>query len=381
MATAARTHRAATKTVGRDTAPSIIAAQHIKTAMAGMDAAEAAALLGKPARIPQMLQIYEARRLEASKALIAAAENITYGDQERLPIQTIEVGLGNYAELAQRARDMHDVAAYREAADLADSKLYPAADALDKANRDALDRIYENQLSYSLATRTSVVITGLLLLFTLLSVQSFLTRRMRRIFNPPLVLASIIAFAMLAYSVERFQLEMSQLKVAKQDAFESIDALWRARAVAYEASADQIRYLLDDAGAKQYDDEFQAKAGETRKYLDAELKNITFEGEREAANDTDRFFKEFLGADQEIRRTKTVGKKDAAIALCLDGAPFQAFDEALGRTLDINQKAFHAAVLEGEHILEYFQTKAVLACLAIALLSLVGLLGRIQEYR
>jgi hypothetical protein len=171
------------------------------------------------------------------------------------------------------------------------------------------------------------------------------------------------------------------LKVAKQDAFESIDALWRARAVAYEASADQIRYLLDDAGAKQYDDEFQAKAGETRKYLDAELKNITFEGEREAANDTDRFFKEFLGADQEIRRTKTVGKKDAAIALCLDGAPFQAFDEALGRTLDINQKAFHAAVLEGEHILEYFQTKAVLACLAIALLSLVGLLGRIQEYR
>jgi hypothetical protein len=157
----ARTHRAATKTVGRDTAPSIIAAQHIKTAMAGMDAAEAGALLGKPARIPQMLQTYEARRLEASKALIAAAENITYGDQERVPIQTIEVGLGNYAELAQRARDMHDVAAYRQAADLADSKLYPAADALDKANRDALDRIYENQLSYSLATRTSAAVRSI----------------------------------------------------------------------------------------------------------------------------------------------------------------------------------------------------------------------------
>ena len=38
VVSAAGAHHGALKTVGRDTAPSIIAAQHIKTALAGMDA-------------------------------------------------------------------------------------------------------------------------------------------------------------------------------------------------------------------------------------------------------------------------------------------------------------------------------------------------------
>jgi hypothetical protein len=181
---------------------------------------------------------------------------------------------------------------------------------------------------------------------------------------------------------------MRQLKIAKQDAFDSIDALWRARAVAYETNADESRYLLDVERSAQHETAFAEKTKEiTLKYLAAELNNITFPGEREAANETTRFFDDYLVVDKEVRRLKTSGKRDAAIALCLGSEPNQAkwafrrFDEALGRTLEINQKNFDAAVLHGEQTLEYFQAKAVTACLAIAMLSLVGLLRRIQEYR
>lgn len=394
VVTGARMHRGATKTVGRDTAPSIIAAQHIKSSMAGMDASTASDLLDKsgPAKITR--DTYEARRLEAVKALVSAAENITYGDAERRPIQTLAIGLGNYGELAQRARDLRDrsdphfLDSYRLAADLADTQLYPSADALDHANRSALDRIYESQKWRSITTRSSVVIAGLILLFVLLSVQSFLNRRMRRIFNLPLLAASLIAFWLLAYSVDKFQDEMRELKIAKEDAFESIDTLWQARAVAYEAHADESRYLLDGERAEQHDQVFFAKSKEiTEKYLAAELRNITFSGEQDAANDTVHRFQDYLKIDQEVRRLKAAGKRDAAVALCLGSDPaqvqwaFQRFDEALGRTIDINQRAFDLAVLHGEQTLEYFQTKAVAACVAIAMLALIGLLSRIQEYR
>lgn len=387
----ARMHRAAMKTVGRDTAPSIIAAQRIKYAMAGMDSTETEMLLSKPDS--RLSSRYANLRVEAITALLSAAENITYGDQERSPLRHLALGLSDYGELAQRANDLHGlkdpqfIAAYRMAANVVDAR-YTAADQLDNANRTALNRIYDSIQRNSIGNRSGVVIAGLILLFTLLSVQNFLTRNMRRVFNIPLVAATFIAVGLMFYSFISFSHEMLQLKVAKQDAFESIDALWRARALAYMARADESRYLLDEPHAAEYDQAYFSKTKDiTEKYIDAELHNITFPGERDAANDTARFFDDFLKADKEVRRLKQAGKRDAAIALCLGADPgqakwiFQQFDEALGRTLDINQTAFDASVLHGEQTLEYFQTKAVVACLAVGLLALVGLLSRIQEYR
>ena len=75
------------------------------------------------------------------------------------------------------------------------------------------------------------------------------------------------------------------------------------------------------------------------------------------------------------------------MALCLGtgeeqakGA-FQRFDEALGRTWTSIRRRLMQRSCMAEQTLENFQTKAVLACLAIGILSLVGLLRRIQEYR
>jgi hypothetical protein len=242
----ARVHRGAMQTVGKDSAPSIIAAQHIKSALADMDANAANELLGPSGTMQDAVAAYESRRVEASKALIAAAENITYGDSERKPILALQLGLGSYERLIQKARDGHEsgssgtaVAAYLDAAALMDGVLLPAADALDQANNQVLEHTYESQSSRSVAARVFVLIAGVLALLALAAVQLLLSDRMHRTFNPALLCATLFTLVLTVYAWQAMERERHQLKVAKEDAFTSIHALWRARAIAYQANGDQ----------------------------------------------------------------------------------------------------------------------------------------------
>jgi hypothetical protein len=417
VAVGARIHRQSMQTVGKDTAPSIIAAQHIKSSLADMDANAANELLGAPGAMPQAVAAYEARRVEASKALIAGAENITYGDSERNPILALQVGLGSYERLIQKARDLHatspaaTVAAYREAAALMDGTLLPAADALDQANHQVLEHSYDSQSSRSFAARTFVLFAGVLSLLALAAVQLFLSDRMHRTVNPALLVATLLTLILAIYAWQAMQRERSQLKVAKEDAFTSIHALWRARAIAYQANGDESRYLLDPANAKEHEDAFLQKSqslaslptdrsreqviaslqrgahvNDFSGYLADELNNITFDGEREAAIQSLTTWEAYLDVDTMIRQLQRQGQTRQAIELCLGNAQgqsnwtFDQFDRALLATLDINQKAFDASVDKGLSAVSALEIKALVVAIVIALLCFLGLAPRIREY-
>jgi len=425
VALGARIHRGAMQTVGKDAAPSIIAAQHIKSALADMDANAANELLGPSGGMPQPVAAYETRRVEASKALIAAAENITYGDSERKPILDLQLGLGAYERLIQKARDLHatssaispanspaaTVAAYREAAALMDATLLPAADALDQANQQVLEETYRSQSSRSFAARAFVLFAGVLSLLALAAVQLFLSDRMHRTVNPALLVATLLASILTVYAWQAMQRERSQLKIAKEDAFTSIHALWRARAVAYQANGDESRYLLDTGHAKEYEDAFLQKAhslatlptdrsreqvvaalqrgahvNDFSGYLADELNNITFAGEREAAIQSLTAWEAYLDVDAKIRQLQRQGQTRQAIELCLGNATgqsnwaFDQFDRAVLATLDINQKAFDASVDKGLSAVSALEVEALVVAIVIALLCFLGLAPRIREY-
>ena len=410
-------HRAAMQTVGKDSAPSIIAAQHIKSALADMDANAANELLAAPGAAGAAVEAYESRRREAANALIAAAENITYGESERAPLETLQVGIGTYEGLVQRARDLNErgdsgsVAAYREAMQSMDHTLLPATDALDKANNDVLERTYQNQSGKSGSARGLLAFTGVLLLGALAAVQFFLSRRTKRTFNPLLVLATLATLGGLLYALNSMATGQRQLKVAKEDAFTSIHALWRARAVSYWANGDESRYLLDPQRAGEHEADFVNKvkslaalpagmkladlAAAERNgirverfsgFLADELNNITFAGEREAAVDTLLRFEEYLAIDGKIRELERAGKHREAIVLCMGTAQgqsnwsFDRFDKALGATLDINQAAFDDAVRKGFAALGGLEVKLSVLAAAIAILIFLGIGPRIREY-
>ena len=424
-----RVHRDAMLTVGKDAAPSIISAQDIKAALADMDADAANELLAPTNTASEATAGYDERGEEAEKALLKAAGNITY-DTERAPIQTLAVSGETYRRLKQEAEDLHDAGSaddvryYRADALLMDGTLLPAADELDQANNEELERTYRAQSTDSLVSSGLLMFAGMLLLLTLIAVQVFMSRRMRRAINPMLFFATLVAVGVLAYSLIAMFTEQRQLKIAKEDSFTSIHALWRARAIAYEANSEERRMLLDTAHAADYnhdlaretaslaslpagvslhqvvDEENRGEhvAGFTG-YLADELNNITFAGERDAAVLMLSSFEQYLQVDREIHRLEDSGQHQKAIELCTGTSPGQSnwafglFDHALGDTLAINQAHFDEAVQTGLDatgtirgrfslggLLGTLEFKALVAAIVMAVLIVLGFAPRIKEY-
>jgi hypothetical protein len=410
-------HRLAMKTIGEDSAPSIIAAERIKANLADMHSNAANVLLHKPGKGKQALADYEKRRVEATEGILAAAGNITYGEAERGPLRKLLNELGKYEAVMAQAMVLHQrgdadfLAQHREADRIMSRAILPAADALDKANRKEMDEGYASVRRGSVWAMLSVLASAAALLAVLVLTQLFLYRRMRRVINPGLAGATALAVVFLVYTLAVFVIERRALKTAKEDAFASIHALWRARADAYDANGDESRWLLDRQRAAEYQKAYNAKADKLVKlppgmtyqallaaverndlpngfqgYLADELRNITFKGEREAAVASLRTFVRYAEIDDKIRRLEKEGEHDKALKLCLGTKPgesnwaFERFDEALGKTIDINQKEFDAAVKRSFAGLAPFTLLAPLASLGVAGLALAGLWPRLREY-
>lgn len=414
----ARVHRNAIETIGRDTAPGIVAAQQIKLALADMDVASAIDLMNSAPVATASRNGYEISRIAVAKALIDAAQSVRYGGEQRDPIERIQQMLGEYNARVQRALDLHDdkspavLTAWGEAANLMDTNLIPAADALDAADTRHLNEAYRSQAAYSIATRVVVFVFGIMLLVTLLSLQTFLADRTRRILNLPLLAATFAGVGFTIWSLTVLGTEERDLKIARQDAFVSIHALWKARATVAAAVDDEDRLLLDRGKQPRDASDFDRNtamlmaipAGLTVQqiadngmnphgpvgftgYFADELNNIAFPGERDAAVQTIVDWGEFLRIGGEVRRLELAGKHADALALWTGGQPGQAayayrqFLDALNRTISINQRAFDAAIADGFDSLSNFEAKATGAAALIALLVVAGFMQRIAEYR
>lgn len=406
-----KAHRHSMQTIGRDSAPSIIAAQHIRTCLADMHALLAQSWLKSGADAWKASRDYDQRRAEAAEQMVAAAENITYGDAERRPIRTLVTGLGSYEAEAAQARLLHSTGAadfavhFHEADRLLHEDLLPASDALDQANLDALNAGYSDERAAADWSTAWTIATACLLLAALLAAQWILFRWMHRVFNPLLILATALTCGLLVSLVVGFQQEREQLRATKQDAFDSIYALWHAKACAYDANAAMLCNLVEPGlgqgrffqnttklasvssspslasvsdtvvGGNPLPDDFKG-------YLADELRNITFVGEKEAATDTLQTFVAYLqtcdNVQTQLRSGDTAAAKSAAVTNALPA--FSRFDGALSRTLDINQQAFDASVPAGFAALNGLTAQTVIIVGMIAILAFLGFRPRLREY-
>jgi hypothetical protein len=122
-------------------------------------------------------------------------------------------------------------------------------------------------------------------------------------------------------------------------------------------------------------------------FIGAELNNITYPGEREAALDLLRTFVDYIEIDRKIRDLERAGRHAEAFALCVGTAPgqsdwaFERFDKALLKVLDINEHFFATQVASAFSYLAWIPWASPIVALAIAVLSWLGLQPRIREYR
>jgi len=404
--------RRVVQVIGSDSVPSIIAAEEIGANLADMDASAANGFLTTGSALQAARDQYENDRKTVVDRLVTAAQNITYGDEERLPIRAIAEKLQVYVGLIETARSKgapNGIEDLRTASKLMHDQILPNAQALDLANFRHLDREYTLSRGAGAAALGRIWFWGLFLAAALIATQVFLTVRTRRVFNLPLAVATFMLVGFMVWLSASLSGQRALMRVAKQDCFDSIHALWKARAVGYDANGDESLYLLANGRPEKESfersfrnktallvdasltDQLVAQAAtgrvEFHGYLGDELRNITFQGEKEAALDTLRWFGQYMDIDRQIRALEQNGRHQEAIDLCVgmqrgqSNWAFDQFDSALGRTLEINQKEFDAAILRALYQLRNLPFIPPAVALAIAALSWFGLQPRIGEYR
>jgi hypothetical protein len=392
----------------------------------------------------QAQSIYQQDRTQADRALqqAAAVPGITSSAQRALA--TVLGGLGSYEALAAQAMYVDGQAAsrpgrppaaaltlYRQATDLMRTTILPAAQQLTNAYAAALDGAYQSKRSTAQQGELWVVLLSVALVAALIALQFYLALRHRRLLNPALAMATLVTIGLAVTGAGGLSAQAQHLQVAKKEAFDSILALSQARAVSYDANADESRYLVDPARAAQYQqafltksqrlvdlgpidlphqnpglrpigifqydaaladaiDAYRANHADVRfgGYLGAEFRNITFTGERAAAERALAAYQVYERDDRHIRALNAKGDLSAAIAFDTSYAPgnsnwaFTQYDNALAAVIAINQRAFNQAIQAGQQGVSGW-TGAIPAGAVVFLVAavLVGVRPRLAEYR
>jgi hypothetical protein len=397
------------KVIGRDSAPSILAAQTLRSVLGDAHANLANAIVIKEAQDGDHWRAYRHDMEDAHRQLLIASQNITYGVSEREPILSVMQGIGEYERLVGEAIAQGDGDALAAADKLMRSQIEPAADALNVANFEPLNTTY-SKFRRDIGTLQFVGMAYVVaMLVVLVFTQVYVFRVTRRLLNPGLLAATIVFVALAGVLVVATVHINRELRVAKQDAFDSIYVLSKARAAAYGANADVSFYLLDGGNGgdrtarlaafkqKQQDilrgspaEVVTAIQHKTRLggFLGDELANITFEGEQEAAERTVQAWEDYTVVYQGLLDLDVkAAAHDPAKALgltqtiTLSDLAFGTFDNALEKTLDINENAYDEAIEQVFTSLRVVPALILFVAVFVMLATLAGLRPRINKYR
>ncbi|MGW3414900.1 hypothetical protein [Streptomyces sp. NPDC000888] len=341
-------------------------------------------------------------------------------------VESLTDDFAEYQELIGRALENDGrtggktaaLADYRTATDLLQAQLLPGAGKLVDSNDDAFNREYAQSRS-ALATQLAAVIAlGVVLLAALGVLQWYLARRFGRNLNPGVLAATGCALLAVFLGSQALAASAEDLRVARRDAFDSVVALSRARAIAYDANADESRYLLDPGRRDQYARAFLAKSqqlygishaslstydagldrtwqayeadhddlgftGEFRRELD----NITFPGERAAAEKTIETYAVYQRDDRKIRALLAQGKEREAVEFCMGWEPgtsnahFGEWMAALDKVTDINRAHFTDSVDAGRSETTGLLPWTLGLLIVAGALTVLGLRPRLAEFR
>lgn len=413
--------------IGHTAGPQVVATADLYFALSDMDALVAGVLLAGsdpnlgPGR-QAMLERYDERRSQADRAVLQAAD-LARGDvTEQVTVRALLDGLGQYERLASQAllldrQSGHDAGpppqavldVYRQATDLMRMDLLPKAYNLTLDSGTIVRHAYLAELSAVQAARFWVGLAGALAVLALIVLQVYISRRFRRTLNAALLVATLVAAGLTGAAVLVLQHEGTVLTDAKENGFNSVLALSRARAIGNTMHGDEIRYLLDPQRADTYEQVYLDKSqsvlyvpgGNLDKYYAAvdaavdgfpaktgflgfhgsEAASITLPGQREAFTKVLDLYQAFQRDDRQMRRyAASEGTRVEAIRTAM-GSSFGSYDEAVVKLTALHREAFDTAVREGDDALGGWTVVPPAAALAAALLILIGVRPRLAEYR
>ncbi|MFI6477563.1 hypothetical protein ACIBH1_06510 [Nonomuraea sp. NPDC050663] len=392
--------------IGRDAGPQALATTGMYRNMSEMDALVAESLLQGRDRGPEQadLELYDQRRRQIAEALLGAHELALDNTAEKNTITSLIEGLGRYERLASQARlldrqSQHApgpppadvVAVYQRATDLMHKELLPQAYNLTLESGTIVRRAYEDARSSATLANSAVALTGVLTLALLVVLQVYLTRRYRRVFNPMLVGATALVAVGLIGGAALLNSQDSALRDAKQDSFDEVLVLSRARAISNSLHGDQIRSLIDPERRDTYNHTFFDKS-QSLVYIEAKslgdyqaglndgfvgLLGTTLVGQDRAQVFT--AFQRFQQSDSQLRASDVRG--GIAVFQQAAKADYAAYDQTMETLAKRHEGDFNRAIDAGADALAALWRWVPAVLVLAGALVLAGVRPRLKEYR
>jgi hypothetical protein len=400
----------AARVVGKDSAPSIVAADHLQALAASADANALNAVVTHSAPDEYSWSQYRKDIRASYEELTTASQYTTYGFAQIGPIQTMESKLSEYDNVVgqlqvQTAANLpsNPIAGHA----ILSQTILPARLALVQTDFSHLNQNYTGYRNVIGLLMALVWIAFLLLLGVLVGTQVYLFRHTHRIINPGYVIATMITLSCMIYTLGAFNVSESQLAQAKQQSFDSINTLWSVRAIAFIMNADESLYLLDAQNPQVLaaaEDEFthyqqqivaidpEQAVNDAKKgipfggYLGEKLSHITYNGEGDAVRAAIQTFANYIAIDKQVRQLLAVGNFQQAEALILGFNPGQAalaftqFDSAMWNAIDINQFQFDQQINNAFGSLGPVPYVLSISLLVIIVATVIGMKRRLDEY-
>jgi len=405
------------ETVGSEATRGITAAQALKLNLAELDEIVVRNLLeAVPLEASGFPDAYNDKRAEVHDNLLIAAASTLEGDAYRQPLVNIEYALAHYHALvrdafaaveqgdAARATELYD-----DASEVMDETLLAEADFVDKANTYVLNDSYDRQKARSASTNRLMVASWIVLLAFLVAIQVLLLRRFRRLLNVALAAATLIAVAGGAYTLVQLGSSSSALTKAREDAFDEVHVLARARATMVSARAAEGHLILslgnsDSMGDARSDFEANAqllyrlegqepagteavgplaRAGRVPDEASGYLPTVATterEGPRGPAREAVRAFGTFLAADAGLRHLVDGGDIGPAIALYNSGQGFTEMAAAIDDAQTSGQATFDEHAAAAAAASDPVDEVTLVVAGAVLVLVLLGLFQRLREY-
>jgi hypothetical protein len=395
---------------GNNAAPAIVAADHLQALAASADANGLNAVVTQSAPNAYAWSQYRKDMRASYEALTTASQYTSYGFQQIGPIQTMASTLSRYDNVMGQLQ-------IQTAASLASSPIaghtilvqtvLPARLALVQTEYSHLNQQYAGHRATIGLLMALVWIGFLLLLSVLVGTQIYLFRRTHRIINIGYAVATVVTLGCMIFALSALSTGESQLVLAKQQSFDSINTLWSVRATAYLMNADESLYLLDaqdpqTLAAVENDfthyqqqlvdiDPQQALVDSKQGtpfggYLGEQISRSTYQGEGASERDALQTFANYVAIDKQVRQLLAAGNVQQAEALVLGFNPgqgalaFTQFDSAMWNAIDINQYQFDQQIANASGRLGPMPYVLGIVLLAIIVATIVGMKPRLDEY-
>jgi hypothetical protein len=379
----------AAKSAQSQTEPLLVQAKNLYTSLSDANATVATGLLSGGVETAQNRDRYLGDLTTASGALSTLTREAGTAGNAPAALGTIAGDLPTYSGLIETARANNRLgypvgAAYlRQAASLMTARILPAAEHLYRTEAEQLNEDYRTGSSTS-ALVTFAVASAVALMLLLLA-QWYVARISRRTLNVPMVVATVAVAGVSVWGIVGLVSAQNALKTAQRNGSDSVEALSAATVLLSRAQGD-LSLVLVNRGTDVIDPLDFATVSNVLERPGGLLAEISALARRTgttlAARRFDTEYAAYQAKTHELTVLENGGQLTTAIRLAPQAATIsEQMSHDLAQQIDAAQGRFTRAAADATSALGGLAFAIPLIAALAAVLALIGLRQRINEYR